>query len=268
MRLHSKNKPAFDRNHFTQTILICDWNDCILPKEYHFQKKAYPFTDLRRGWFFDNSYFYVLTPLMKKKHLWLLTLLVFIGYIVFWNFCINPLLFGDVWQVLQTLSTLVATLLTGVFIGLLLALIPHREKRYGPRLGARLPGSIILSCLFFAVFFWMNTIHYDEVSAASNADCKNLREGYFYYANVDIQRIGDTQVEWDNTWKRRKVYRLIWLNNCEYILYSGNDSSRVKIVNVFPNSYDCYVKNNGWTSPLIKIKRGKRPTAYTMRRTL
>ncbi len=198
---------------------------------------------------------------MTPKKLWptafiLLLIHMIIQYVFYMNLDLTKDI--DIYIfVLEFIGQLTIAIIAGLLLGVLIAFIPFKQKRFKEKVKTTVPllTSFVL-LVFISVFgysIYLKKVKgidlrplnkYEDISIPANINCSMVRSGKFESDKTFIERIENKQIQTDKKTGEKKEFTVEWINDCEYVLTSTKDSLeiiRVKITEVNPNGYGCYV---------------------------
>ena len=190
---------------------------------------------------------------MTRKWIWLIAILCLIVYLLFWHMQVHPFNFTDFFEAIGFISALFTVLLLAFVLSLLVSLVPYRNLSFGAKLLRALPLSLILVCLIFGLSFFLRGPSFEQVKTASDDDCKKVKTGLFRLNNSWISRTDSTQTETDIVTNETVLFRITWINACEYRLSNEETTYDVKIIKVDQQGYTCFVQHEGKTYRNVKV---------------
>lgn len=190
---------------------------------------------------------------MTRKWMWPLAIICLIGYLLFWHFQVQSFNFSDIFESIGFISALFTVLLLTFVLSLIVSLVPYRHLGFGAKLLRALPLSLILVCLIFGLSFFVKGPSFKQVKTASDEECRKVKTGLFKLDNSWISRTDSTQTETDIVTNETVVFRIRWINDCEYRLSNEETTYNVKIIKVDQQGYTCFVQHEGKTYRNVKV---------------
>jgi len=163
---------------------------------------------------------------------------------------------------------------SGSALTALVALFPYRSLTYRLKLQLELPVVSSLLLAFFIVMFGYTSFYenfkgvklfpketFEELKAPDNLDCTSIKKGKFEVGGDIIERQGVWQFETTGRTNERTIYKIEWTGNCEYLLTSQKDTTKVfrfKVMEVTADGFTCYsLSESGRNTIRYQVKRMK-----------
>jgi hypothetical protein len=185
---------------------------------------------------------------MKKKVIWITSLILCILYI----FLFNETIVGSILEIWELIANYVLICLISLIISGLISLILKKKiLKIFPYTLNSIILILILGFLFLIITekITNNKIaggypKYHEIKIPNNLDCSGIRYGIFENETHRFERKNDSiQIEINKKTNETKTLKIEWLNNCEYRLISNENSVKVKITSINDKNYDCFITN-------------------------
>ena len=217
---------------------------------------------------------------MTSKKFWIISILLLIGHLILqYVFYVKTDLtevLGLITFAIDLFSNLILIGILGAGLGTLTALIPFGQQSFKEKFKTTFPlsTSVVLIVLIstFSYSIYLEKVKgiglsplqkYEDIQIPTNLDCSSVRNGKFETEKSFIERIGSKQIQTDKKTGQKKEFIIEWINNCEYILISTENSTeklRVKITTINPDDYGCYVISDQYAdkySRFLTIKQIK-----------
>jgi hypothetical protein len=181
----------------------------------------------------------------------------------FWIISITVLIIGinliDGWPVVDDwlpyitglwVITLVFTLISLVLSYLLSWFNTKANKDRKAKVVSVFPYTMLFLTIISLFAYALSRPSYSRVVIPENLDCTLIKDGKFRLNEYLIERLGDLQTETNTTTNEKYKFKVNWLSNCEYELINPKnpkDISKVKIVSINDESYECYISGEGRT---------------------
>ena len=136
-----------------------------------------------------------------------------------------------------------------IILAVIMASFPFKSNRTPTKkeIRAFLPSSTVSLTIIALLAFILSRPSYATPSADPSL-CQRVREGNFLLDDYLIERKEGIQTETDRTTNKRWVYKVKWLTDCECEMTNVEDTgdvTKVKIINVTNDAYECVANANG-----------------------
>lgn len=213
-----------------------------------------------------------LTIFFAPKKLWIFAAVFFLGVYVYLSIHSINSNNSIPFIISKLFITQVLILLAALILGLLIACVPYRQKKFRQKFNVTFPFASFL--IAFALFSYMSyeqytwwieatkygpLMKYESVEIPANLDCSSIHNGKFEDHVAIFERQGDMQIQMLKESNQKKEYKVEWTSDCEYQLINVKDSSdkaQVKVVAVTSEGFDCYAASGKYAA-FYKCKRVK-----------